>query len=500
VYPRDLGGAETFARKQGVRVASFKIHGRCDTPDACPRVKRPLIPFERNEYVNIENLESTLIGQIEDFHQAVPEQQLVLVLDSVGEQFERVSLEFPGICRLFSAWIDPSTLPLRESSDPVSFPSNSWTEASELAILYSLTHLCRLAVELRSMSREATPGIHPQADVSPRGSELSTPSDTNISTPMATGMSRSAQIWEQQREASVGNTEARGFSGIYNPPLPPPPSTEEEKSDGVSKQSISKAKTWSAIGTRTSGTIRSEPGRGEGSLADYIYRNWTLWRLTLPGADGRIEMYACLNDGLLLKLPPPPQLQLIINQRENELRRQGASHALRSETSAHQQPRSVHGEEYNSDRKENGTCRVCGKPHTLLQWREISGEWDVDRNEDGTCGLCDMPHSDDEWRELTHGVMDPARDRAEAGITETALAEASIEQMPAAMITPSQHEGDLSSASKEGVVVNESERRSNTRRLARLLRKLMKDHYKRETKDKEWTIPSKGLGVINHAV
>lgn len=593
-----------------MQVTRLKIHGRCDTLGAGSRSKRPLIPLEKEGYVNIENLESALIAQIEEFHRAIPEKQLVLVLDSAGKQFERVSLEFPGICQLFSEWIDPSTLPLTESLDLVGLPSDPQHEASDLAVfnlavLYDLTYPRRLIIKLRDMSlkaevaaqvahfasrehraliymeatgnekegcrylpdsmatadsllaafhhfnpigaaadrgnfkdgqagysspestdtqntiacvvfrnsvdlqafieatdgqryghlvvkvekatavketgsthstaenegacrKETAPVIHAQAQVFPPGNELPTPSDSNISTRMATGMNTSAQVWEQQREATVHSTEVRGSSSVYNPPLPPSPSTEEEKSGEVSKQSTSKDKTQCAIGTGTSGKIGSEPARDESSLADYIYRNWTLWRLPFPGGAGKIEMHACLNDGLLLKLPAPPHLQPIIDKRENELRRQGASHALAPQPGAHQQPRSTHSEQYNSDRNESGACRVCDKHHTPLKWRQLSGEWDVDRNEDGSCGLCDVFHSDDEWRELTNGVVDPSRD------------EVSIQETPPAMITPSRREEDLSSPRREEDAVDENTQPAKKRRVARFFLKLMKDNKRKD--------------------
>ncbi|TGJ85145.1 hypothetical protein E0Z10_g3627 [Xylaria hypoxylon] len=74
--------------------------------------------FCEESFVDIEDLEAALTNQIEQFRQEVPEKQLVLVGLSLQSDFERLSLEFPRIIGLFSAWIDLSTLIKAESPTP----------------------------------------------------------------------------------------------------------------------------------------------------------------------------------------------------------------------------------------------------------------------------------------------------------------------------------------------------------------------------------------------
>ncbi|KAJ2986332.1 hypothetical protein NUW58_g5076 [Xylaria curta] len=119
-----------FVRDHKVEAVSFKIKGRYD--DVRSRAQaRALIPgsrylhqslehlhFGTECFVDIEELEAALANRIEQFRRAAPGKQLVLVGLSLQNDLQRLCLEFPGIIRFFSRWIDLSTLIKAESSIP----------------------------------------------------------------------------------------------------------------------------------------------------------------------------------------------------------------------------------------------------------------------------------------------------------------------------------------------------------------------------------------------
>ncbi|KAI1152703.1 hypothetical protein F4825DRAFT_450243 [Nemania diffusa] len=120
---------ERFVENNRVIVASFKINGRyhdihrklqSEPPPRPGRPRRPMecLQFSEESFVNIEDLNSVLTNQIKEFRRLVPGKQLVLVGYFLQNDFECLSLEFPGIVEFFSGWIDLSTLIKAESPTP----------------------------------------------------------------------------------------------------------------------------------------------------------------------------------------------------------------------------------------------------------------------------------------------------------------------------------------------------------------------------------------------
>ncbi|KAI8626655.1 hypothetical protein F5Y19DRAFT_217281 [Xylariaceae sp. FL1651] len=115
---------DNFVKDHRVKAISFKINGRFHNINkrlkAMSPHQRPMehLRFGKEEFVDIEDLDVALSTQIERFRRAVPEKELILVGLSLQSDFERLCLEFPGIARLFSGWIDLSTLMKAESPNP----------------------------------------------------------------------------------------------------------------------------------------------------------------------------------------------------------------------------------------------------------------------------------------------------------------------------------------------------------------------------------------------
>ncbi|KAI3324782.1 hypothetical protein HD806DRAFT_493609 [Xylariaceae sp. AK1471] len=130
-YPSGKGDPtlEKFVKEHHVEAASFKVNGRYHdiydklksmSSHVSGRTHRPMEPlrFGREQFVDIEELDAALRNQIEQFRRVVPEKQLILVGLSLQSDFERLSLEFPGIVELFPRWIDLSTLMKAQSLTP----------------------------------------------------------------------------------------------------------------------------------------------------------------------------------------------------------------------------------------------------------------------------------------------------------------------------------------------------------------------------------------------
>jgi hypothetical protein len=95
--------------------------------------------FGKEHFVDIDELDAELKKQIEQFRQVVPNKQLILVGLSLQSDFERMSLDFPGIIELFSGWVDLSTLMKAQSLAPAKLDTGLGTALKAFRYPYSDT-------------------------------------------------------------------------------------------------------------------------------------------------------------------------------------------------------------------------------------------------------------------------------------------------------------------------------------------------------------------------
>ncbi|KAH9906516.1 hypothetical protein F4778DRAFT_726427 [Xylariomycetidae sp. FL2044] len=120
---------EKFVDVCQVQTASFKINGRyaatrdlkafLEDKHGRHMLGRERLRFGSEQFVDIEDLESVLTGQIEAFRQMAGGRDLVLVGMSLEVDLERMCLEFPAIIDHFAGWIDLSMLFKASSPSPV---------------------------------------------------------------------------------------------------------------------------------------------------------------------------------------------------------------------------------------------------------------------------------------------------------------------------------------------------------------------------------------------
>ncbi|KAI2641143.1 hypothetical protein GGS21DRAFT_358763 [Xylaria nigripes] len=124
----DTPTLERFVQSHSVQTVSFKVNDRYDVRDR-PESRSPLaedtdqrptepLRFGYEKFVDIEDLETAIIHQVNRFRRAVPGKRLILVGFSLQKDLERLCLEFPGVSRSFSGWIDLFSLMKAESITP----------------------------------------------------------------------------------------------------------------------------------------------------------------------------------------------------------------------------------------------------------------------------------------------------------------------------------------------------------------------------------------------